>query len=203
MKRSVTSREELAVHEAGHLVAIATMPEFRPESFVWHQLAGYEIAHVEPIESRKFDWECPAERNELIVKRVVIALAGGAAADLVGAARRPKSFSLESLYNLVGGVDFELAHEWLTLQRYDPHQDSIETEIERLFLEVRYLLALPVHQAAILSAAGQILEHLREADATGVNHLQLSAQRLIDGVMVDRGRNFSLETTLHQNLRWH
>ena len=200
MKRSLTSREELVLHEAGHLVAITTIPELSAESFVWHRLADYEIAHVESVESQKFDWECATERNQMIVNQVVVALAGGAAANVLGATKRLESFSIESLYNLIGGVDFELAHEWLAMQRYDPHQRSIENEIERLFLEVRDLLALPVHQAAIFSVAGKLLEHLREADGTGVNHLQLSTQRLLDGVIVDRARNFSLVSTLQQNL---
>src|SRR5204862_1651988 len=79
MKRSLMSREELVVHETGHLVAIASMPEFTPGDFVWNRLPHYEIAHVEPVESGNFDWGTRADRHALIVKRVVIAIAGGVA----------------------------------------------------------------------------------------------------------------------------
>jgi len=199
MKKGVKSRQELLVHEAGHLVAIATMREFKPATFVWHRLSDYEIAHIEPIEDRKFNWEDPADRNELIVKRSVVALAGGAAADLCLGERRRGKLSLRDIYELVGAVDFELAHEWLTLQRYDPAQCSIEREIKRLFLEVRELLAIPVHLAAINVIAERLLEYLPLADAAGDDFIELSAQTLLEGVVIHRSREFMLNATLHRN----
>jgi hypothetical protein len=197
MKRCLISREELAVHEAGHLVAIASMREFMPGDFVWYRLPHYEITHVEPVESGNFDWETRADRHALIVKRVVIALAGGVAVDLTAQRTRNEKISLLTIHEIVGRVDFELAHEWLTLQRYDPDQHSIELDLERLFFEVRDFLATSINQAAIFAVVGRIRQCLSEADAIGTNFLKLSAKTLLDAVAIERGCDFILRATVY------
>jgi hypothetical protein len=201
MKKLLLSRQELATHEAGHLVAIVAVREFKPAHFIWHRLPAYEIAHVEPIAEREFDWEDPADRNKFIVKRVVIALAGGVAADLCAPLKRQENYSLRNLYDLIGSIDFELAHEWLTLQRYDPDQRSIEQEIERLFLELRDFMALPVQQTALNTIAGRLLDYLQHADAAGADFVELPTQQLLGDVVIEQSREFTLKTTLLRNSR--
>jgi len=201
MKKLLVSRQELVTHEAGHLVAIAAVREFEPANFIWHRLRAYEIAHVEPIAEREFEWEDPEDRNKFIVKRVVIALAGGVAAELCASVKRLENYSLRNLCELIGSVDFELAHEWLTLQRYDPDQRSIEQEIERLFLELRDFMALPVQQTALNTIAGRLLDHLQHADAAGADFVELPAQELLADVVIDQAREFTLKTTLLRNSR--
>lgn len=198
MRRCPTLREELSVHEAGHLVAIALTPGFEPGEFVWRRLPEYEIAHVEPIYSARFDWEAPEDRNALIVRRVVVALAGGAAADVCGTGGgQPERLGVEAIHERVGRVDFELAHEWLTLQRYDPDQRSLEVEIARLFREVCGVLGTPVQRAALDAVSRRILEELRAADAIGADILTLPAGGLIDGLVLGPSASFTLKATLH------
>jgi hypothetical protein len=197
MRRCPTPREELSVHEAGHLVAIALTPGFEPGEFVWRRLPEYEIAHVEPIHSASFDWETPEGRNALIVRRVVVALAGGAATEVCGTrGGRPEQLDVQEIHARVGKVDFELAHEWLTLQRYDPDQRSLEVEIARLFREVCRVLGAPVQRAALDAVSRRILERLRAADATGADILTLPAGVLIAGLELGLSADFSLEATL-------
>ena len=197
MRRCPTLREELSVHEAGHLVAIALTPGFEPGELVWRRLPEYEIAHVEPIHSARFDWETPLDRNALIVKRAVVALAGGAAVEVCGTRRRrPGRLGAQAIHERVGSVDFELAHEWLTLHRYDPDQRSLEAEIARLFREVCGVLAMPVQRVALDVVSRRILAQLRAADAAGADVLTLPAAVLIEGIDLGPSADFSLEATL-------
>jgi hypothetical protein len=203
MKRCLISREELAVHEAGHLIAIAMTPDLEPGEFIWHRLPNYEIAHVEPVRSAHFDWETPDHRNALIVKHVVVALAGGAAELCWAAGEWQDHLSIEAIHERVGRIDFELAHEWLTLQRYDPDQGSLELEIKRLFLEVYEVLGQPAQQTAILALRQRILDQLRATDRTGANSLKLPASVLLDGIELDQGAHFALKATLFSERDTH
>ena len=198
MKRCAISREELVLHEASHLVAIAITPDLAPADFVWQRLPDYEIAHIEPVLLRHFEWETPAERNALIVKRAVVALAGGAAvADgVLTQGRAQASISIETIHQLVGSTDFDLAHEWLTLQRYDPDQRSIELEIKRLFQALHEVFLTPPHRAALNTISQRIFEELQAADASGLPHLTLSSQRLLADLSLEPFVDFTLETTL-------
>lgn len=196
MKRCLISREELAIHEAGHLVVIAMMPDFEPGEFIWRRLSNYEIAHVEPVRSTYFDWETQNQRNALIVKHVVVALAGGAAELCWITRERQNRASIETIHKRVGRIDFELAHEWLTLQRYDPDQRSIELEIKRLFLEVSKVLDQPAPRAAIAAVRQRILEQLRAADVAGAESVKVPGHTLLNGLQLDRTAHFTLESTL-------
>jgi hypothetical protein len=197
MKRCAISREELAIHEAGHLVAITVISEFEPGDFLWRRLPAYEIAHVEPVHLRSFDWESPDDRNALIVRRVVVALAGGAAATVLPfPEKRQENSSLEAIHESVGKIDFELAHEWLTLQRYDPDQRSLELELKRLFFELCDVLDAPAHRAALVAVSRRLLEHLSAADATGENLLRLPARLLLGGIALVQSADFTLKSTL-------
>lgn len=197
MKRCAIDREKLAIHEAGHLLAMMIMPDLEPGDFVWRRLAHYEIAHIEPVPSKIFDWETSSDRNTLIARRSVVALAGGAA--VAAWAYRTEPYvdaSLEMIHEEVGTVDFELAHEWLTLQRYDPDQLSLESEIRRLFLEIFEVLNIPAHRTAIATVSQRILVHLKAADATCIDVVRVPARVLLDGLVLVRGRDFVLRETL-------
>jgi hypothetical protein len=197
MKKAQTTRDDLSLHEAGHLLAIALVPDFEAGDFVWRRLQHYEIAHVEPVSSRTFTWETSADRNMLIARRAAIALAGGAAAE---AWYRPGSSSstltARVIHERVGKVDFELAHEWLTLQRYDPDQESLELEIHRLFRELVQLLEQPIHRSALDTISRRILDQLQMADARGLNLLRVPACDLLEGLELSPCHDFVLRETL-------
>lgn len=126
-----------------------------------------------------------------------MALAGGAAVDQWS---RPKesydNARLERIHETVGKVDFELAHEWLTLQRYDPDQRSLESEIRRLFLEVSSVLNIPAHRAAIATVSQRILEHLQAADRSRIDVVRVPAHFMLDGLVLIRGADFVLRETV-------
>jgi len=197
MKRCRTARQELATHEAGHLLAIAILSDLEPGPFEWRRLAAYEIAHVEPRPSRSFDWETPSDRNLLIVRRAVVALAGGAA---VAACLAPEpsgdGATLDVIYQTLGRVDFELAHEWLTLQRYDPEQGALELEIRRLFREIATVFMTAPRRKALTQISGRILAHLEAADAACLDAISVPALDLLDGVMLGGSHEFHLRETL-------
>lgn len=196
MKRHCSQREELAVHEAGHLIAIATTPGLTPGTFVWHRRASYEIAHVEPQRSAELDWENPGDRNALIARHAAVALAGGAAELVCATPAYRGSFDIRTIHAQVGRTDFELAHEWLTLQRYDPDQQTLEREIERLFREVFEAFDPPPMRAAIATVAERMLALLRDADAKGSLTLQVPAHVLLSGLELAQGADFTLQATL-------
>lgn len=197
MKRCGVSREELAVHEAGHLVAIAISPHLAAGDFVWRRLPQYEIAHIEPVTSNRLDWETPSDRNTIIAQRAVAALGGGAAATIVARPDRwLEQLGIDTVHETVGKVDFELAHEWLTLQRYDPDQRSIESDITRLFRELCGILDTSPHRNAISTIRRRILEHLRTADTTGADEVELPVQLLLDGLVLKRRAEFALKATV-------
>lgn len=194
MKRHCHHRDVLAVHEAGHLVAIAITPGLVAGDLVWHRLPDYEIAHAGSARSAEFDWEKPADRNALIARHAAVALAGGAA-ELAGAMPQA-GLDVRAIHAQVGATDFELAHEWLTLQRYDPDQQTLEREIQRLFHDVwRALAAAPV-RAAIAAVRDRLLARLADADAGGAAALHVPARELLAGLALDRTADFALEATL-------
>lgn len=199
MKRGPMSREALALHEAGHLVAMSWASE--PGEFVWRRLPRYEIAHIDFVESVQMDWESPSHRNAVIVERAVVALAGGAAEFCGESGGREAGVSIETIHRWVGRVDFELAHEWLTLQRYDGDQNALEGEMRRLFLEVCEVLDTPSYKSAIDTVRGRILEHLSAADSSGAVSLRVPSGLLGRSREFKRIPQFSLKLTLAQTGR--
>lgn len=193
MKRRCDRRDVLAVHEAGHLVAIAITPGLVATDLVWHRLPDYEIAHAGSARSAELDWEQPDDRNALIARHAAVALAGGAAelADAV-----PAELAIRAIHARVGATDFELAHEWLTLQRYDPDQQTLEREIQRLFHDVCRALAAPPVRAAIATVRDRLLARLADADAAGATTLRAPARELLADLALDRTADFALEATL-------
>lgn len=193
MKRHCHQRDVLAVHEAGHLVAIAITPGLVAQDLVWHRLPDYEIAHAGSARSAEFDWEKPDDRNALIARHAAVALAGGAAQ----LATMPAGgLDVRAIHARVGATDFELAHEWLTLQRYDPDQQTLEREIQRLFHDVWRVLAAPPVRAAVAAVRDRLLARLGDADAGGAAALRVPAHELLAGLALDRTADFALEATL-------
>jgi hypothetical protein len=194
MKRLRISREALAHHEAGHLVAIAMLE--RPMSFSWRRLKAYEIAHAEVPAFRSGNWDNADDRNLIIACNAVIALAGGAA-DLCAAGRAVDAApSPAEVHSWTGPVDFELAHEWLTLQRYDGDQGQIEADHRRLFVETYRMLAMPKQRAALPIIAGRIIELLRTADQSCATSLEVPAHSLVRGIELDAPPRFMLRSTI-------
>src|SRR5688500_10984598 len=111
MKRCKGTREQTAVHEAGHVVMIALTDGFRAGDFIWHRLPEYDICYVEPVETAARDWESPPARNAVIARQVAIALAGGAAEVANGGPSQPPQTST-AIHACTGRVDYELAYEW-------------------------------------------------------------------------------------------
>ncbi|HEX3762387.1 MAG TPA: hypothetical protein VHW23_26985 [Kofleriaceae bacterium] len=198
MKRHCHRRDVLALHEAGHLVAIAVTPGLVAADLVWHRLPDYEIAHVESARSAELDWEKPDDRNTLIARHAAVALAGGAA-ELAGA-MPARELDVRAIHAQVGATDFELAHEWLTLQRYDPDQETLEREIQRLFHEVCRTLAAPPVRAAIATVRDRLLARLADADAAGATRLRAPARELLADLALDRTADFALQATLFDRI---
>jgi len=197
MKRCATQRIVIAAHEAGHVVAIALTKTLQLGDFTWHRLRDYEIIYAEPKEVSKCQWEDGASRNALIAHQAAVALAGGAAERVMSAA--PEGLdTVNSIHEQVGKVDFELAHEWLTLQRYDPDQQALEREIQLLFSAVSELMRL--HTEVLTEVTQRILTRLRLADTRGENYLRFPATDLLENLdLKPDAVEFSLKATLKQN----
>lgn len=194
MKRSRGSREDAALHEAGHLVMIALTDGFRPGDFIWHCVSEYEICYVEPIETAPRDWESPPARNALIARQVAIAVAGGAAEAMITQRSQPP-WTTTSIHTWTGRVDYELAHEWLTLQRYDPDQDTLEREIQRLYSEVMSVMVR--HGPLVRQVADRVRRRIDAAANVGQRSLRLPAAELLEGIRLSSERcQFQLLATL-------
>lgn len=194
MKRQPIPRGVLAHHEAGHLVAI-TMLE-RPASFGWRRLEAYDIAHAESPALSGDDWDNAHQRNLIIARKTVIALAGGAA-DLLATGRGLDAVpSPAEVHSLTGAVDFELAHEWLTLQRYDGDQAQIDGDLCRLFAETYHMLAMPKQREALSIIAKRIVDLLRIADRSDATEFRWSAYPLVAGIEFDAPPLFVLRATI-------
>jgi len=194
MKREALSRQVLARHEAGHLVALAMLDA--PGDFYWRRLTGYEIAHVAERQAEVQRWEEASARDALIAKRAVVALAGGAAERAASSVAAGPADDLAVIHAWTGSVDFELAHEWLTLQRYDGDQAAIVADIVRLFGEVSAVLARPTQQRAIAEIAIRIEARLATADQQGRSALSFPAMEVLAGIMLDPPPRFMLKETV-------
>lgn len=196
MKRCAIARDVMATHEAGHAMVIAALPGFRPAELIWHRLASYEIAHAEPRYSRHFDWELTEDRNALIASRAALALAGGAAESCRSKSASAGAFSMEEVYDYVGRIDFELAHEWVTLQRHDPDQHTIGLELQRLFQDVRRFLGDRARLEPMEELRTRIIDYLRHADEAGLDSVTITADQLWQ----DTERPARLEVRLRETL---
>jgi hypothetical protein len=197
MKRQPVSRTALATHEAGHVILIALTKGLELGDFTWHRLPDYEIAHAEVRVSSDLDWDREAVRHTIIARRAAVALAGGASEATASNNRADDAPRVRAVYDRVGRVDFELAHEWLTLQRYDPDQAALESEIVRLHDLVLRLLDTETNRSAVSIVRRRILDRLDQADAAGVATLVFPGAALIDRLAMARGTvDFTLEATL-------
>jgi len=194
MKREALSRQALARHEAGHVVALAALGGLG--GFSWRRHSRYELAHVAEPQVAVEAWDESAARDQMIARRAVVALAGGAAEGHAILSETGPTNDPAVIHAWTGSVDFELAHEWLTLQRYDGSQPAILADIVRLFGEVSAFLARPTQQYALAIVAGRMIALLDGADHAGQTELVLPAAPLIEGLVLDPAPQFVLRETI-------
>lgn len=199
MKREALSRRALAQHEAGHVVAMAVLDGLG--SFSWRRLGRYELAHVAEPQAEVRGWDESAARDDIIARRAVAALAGGAAEACATLSETGPTDDPAVIHAWTGSVDFELAHEWLTLQRYDGSQSAILADIARLFGEISAFLARPSQQYALSIVADRIAALLDAADNMGRTELSLPAASMIEGLVFDQVPRFFLRETIRANGR--
>jgi len=193
MKRQPLSRNALARHEAGHVLAIALLG--RSAVFSWRRFPRYELAHVEAAAEGGEEWEDPQSRGAIIARRVVAALAGGAA-ERCHVGTSPDTEDLAAIFAWTGAVDFELAHEWLTLQRYDGDQQAIMVDLSRLFTETVRLFELPENRRALTEISGRILTVLETVDRDERSSIELPAELLTKDLRLEPAPRFALQATI-------
>jgi hypothetical protein len=196
MKRAAVSRRELAIHEAGHLVAIASMSKLTAQTLNWRRTPRYELTHCEAVPTHKFDWRRRTGRNELIARRAIVALAGGAAVAASSDAAARTLPSLRDIHDCVGTVDFELAHVWLTLQCHDPDQRSLELEIQHLYTKISGHLRLSTQRNAISVVGRRLADRLTIADRKGLDFLDVPAHELLAGLEIQGFDDIGLDYTV-------
>jgi hypothetical protein len=191
MKRQAISRQDMARHEAGHVLAMMLLDQ--PGIFSWRRLARYELAHVEAVPAPTKGWDQPEKRDDLIARKVVMALAGGVAE--LGMLQPDLVADVAAIHGWTGAVDFELAHEWLGLQRYDGDQMAMIADLIRLFGETRRMLAQPLERQALETIANRIRVLVDDADQSGLLELSVPAETLTQGIVLAPAPFFALEAT--------
>lgn len=169
--------------------------------FTWRRLGRYELAHVAEPQMEVGAWEEPAARDEMIARRAVVALAGGAAERCATLCEAEPTDDLAAIHSSTGSVDFELAHEWLSLQRYDGSQQAMLADIVRLFGEISAFLARPNQRHALSIVAKRIAALVNAADSAGLTELSLPATHLVGGLVLDPAPRFVLRETIRSTAR--
>lgn len=140
-------------------------------------------------------WEDEKVRNAAIGWHVFTALAGGAW-EAVLEGRATHQASLEEIHRLAGAIDFELAHEWLTLQRYDGDQAAIELDIQRLFNLARRYLEAERQRRSVELLAERLLAAIAHAEREGRMSLSLPAHSFLLGIEANKLPPIRLEATI-------
>ena len=167
MKREHDGPAALAIHEAGHLVIAHTQEAVAVRHSIWSD-QGFTFTEVRT----EADWTKPEEKVRSIAAQVAVAVAGGAAELVVRQGARADELTLPDVLAATGTIDFQLAQEWLALQRHDPSQDSIEAEVLDVFRLVAATLAAE-STAGVVRGLADLLLARREASAGGVARLAL------------------------------
>ncbi|MEV7006160.1 hypothetical protein [Streptosporangium sp. NPDC051022] len=152
MKREHESARALAIHEAGHLLVGWAQTVVSVSASVWSP-KGFTFTEV----GADADWTAAEEKTRSIAAQVAVAVAGGAAELAVAGepgVSRLAEIPLDDILGATGGIDFQLAQEWLALQRHDPSQDSIELEI----VDVFRLVAVDLSASRVTSALGALAD---------------------------------------------
>lgn len=168
MKREHDGPAALAIHEVGHLVVAYSQEAVTVDASIWSD-QGFTFTKV----SSKADWTNPAEKVPTIAAQVAVAVAGGAAEVAVHRGTGPEELDLADILALTGSIDFQLAQEWLALQRHDPSQDAIEAEVVDVFRLVATALAEPAAVQVIKDLA-DVLQHRRASQDDGTVRLRLA-----------------------------
>jgi hypothetical protein len=165
MKREHDGPEALAIHEAGHLVIAHAQDAVTVGESIWSD-QGFTFTEVRT----EADWTRPEEKVRSIAAQVAVAVAGGAAELVVRQGAGADELTLRDVLAATGAIDFQLAQEWLALQRHDPSQDSIEAEVLDVFRLVAAALAAE-HTSGVVAALADLLLARRDRQVAGVVRL--------------------------------
>ncbi|MCS7476808.1 hypothetical protein ACFFQW_00900 [Umezawaea endophytica] len=159
MKREHDGPVALSVHEAGHLVIAHSQEALTVGESIWSD-QGFTYTNV----GSEADWTKPAEKVRSIAAQVAVAVAGGAAELVVHRGVLPEELTVEDVLAETGSIDFQLAQEWLALQRHDPSQDAIEAEVLDVFHLVAAALADRGTSALVSELADRLLARRRREE---------------------------------------
>ena len=162
MKRDGGSVERLAIHEMGH-VAVGYAQDLITVVDTRWSTQGFTFTTVES----ESDWSDYDRKVAAISAQVAVALGGGAAEVVVLgglSSREIADLSLADVLDAAGTIDVQLAQEWLALQRHDPSQDSIETEVVKVFQAVAHDLVRGANRETLRRLSGLFV---RERGALG------------------------------------
>jgi hypothetical protein len=165
MKREHDGPGALSIHEAGHLVIAHSQEALTVGESIWSD-QGFTFTDV----GSEADWTKPAEKVRSIAAQVAVAVAGGAAELTVYRGARPEELTLKDVLVVTGTIDFQLAQEWLALQRHDPSQDAIEAEVLDVFRLVATALAERRTAEVVKELADRLLAR-REREDSGTVRL--------------------------------
>jgi hypothetical protein len=161
MKREHDGPAALAIHEAGHLVIAHAQEAVTVRESIWSD-QGFTFTEVRT----EADWTKPEEKVRSIAAQVAVAVAGGAAELVILQAARPDELALRDVLAATGTIDFQLAQEWLALQRHDPSQDSIEAEVVDVFRLVAAALAEAQTTGVVADLAERLLRRREGSGGT-------------------------------------
>lgn len=152
MKRDGGSVERLAVHEMGH-VAVGHAQDLITVVDTRWSTHGFTFTAVDS----ESNWSDYDRKLRTIGAQVAVALGGGAAEVVVLGGLSPREIAdltFADVLDAGGTIDVQLAMEWLGLQRYDPSQDSVETEVVEVFQAVAHELARSANRETLRQLAG-------------------------------------------------
>jgi hypothetical protein len=161
MKREHDGPAALAIHEAGHLVIAHAQEAVTVRESIWSD-QGFTFTEVRT----EADWTKPEEKVRSIAAQVAVAVAGGAAELVILQGARPDELALRDVLAATGTIDFQLAQEWLALQRHDPSQDSIEAEVVDVFRLVAAALAEAETTGVVADLAERLLRRREGSGGT-------------------------------------
>ncbi len=172
MKREHDGPAALAIHEAGHLVIAHAQEAVTVRESIWSD-QGFLFTEVRT----EADWTKPEEKVRSIAAQVAVAVAGGAAELVILQGARSDELTLRDVLAATGTIDFQLAQEWLALQRHDPSQDSIEAEV----LDVFRLVAAALAEAQTTGVVADLAERLlrRREGSAGTVRLGLDEPEVV------------------------
>lgn len=195
MKREIDSQVS-AVHEAGHIIIANAQDNITPGESLWAR-EGFTFTEV----AMNADWESLAGRSLGIAGQSAVALAGGVAEAIFGggltAADAP-IVGIDDVIEACGRIDYELAQEWLGMQRHDPDRETVRDEAVRIFRSLLEDLAQPSCMT-LLGSVSQRVERLRST-STGDVHWSLTDDEIDHVLLAGIRGTYPLTVTHRTNL---